>query len=45
VLGRFSDEQLAKVQPVLDRAASAVLAWIDDGLESAMNRFNADVET
>jgi PTH1 family peptidyl-tRNA hydrolase len=45
VLGRFSDEQLAKVEPVLDRAASAVLAWIDDGLESAMNRFNADLET
>jgi PTH1 family peptidyl-tRNA hydrolase len=45
VLGRFSDEQLAKVQPVLDRAAGAVLAWIDDGLESAMNRFNADLDT
>jgi PTH1 family peptidyl-tRNA hydrolase len=44
VLGRFSGEQLKKVEPTLDRVASAVLTWIDGGIELAMNRFNADAE-
>ena len=42
VLGRFTDEQRRAVNPALDRAASAILTWIEKGIESAMNVFNAD---
>ncbi|MGA2441721.1 MAG: aminoacyl-tRNA hydrolase [Tepidisphaeraceae bacterium] len=42
VLGRFTDEQRRAVEPALERAAAAVLTWIENGIESAMNQFNAD---
>jgi PTH1 family peptidyl-tRNA hydrolase len=42
VLGRFTDEQRKAVNPALDRAASAILTWIEKGIEPAMNVFNAD---
>jgi peptidyl-tRNA hydrolase, PTH1 family len=42
VLGRFTDEQRAAVNPAVDRAAEAVLRWIENGVEAAMNMFNAD---
>jgi len=42
VLGRFTDDQHRAVEPALERAASAVLTWIEKGIESAMNQFNAD---
>jgi PTH1 family peptidyl-tRNA hydrolase len=42
VLGRFTDEQRTVVDPAIDRAAQAILKWIEDGIETAMNLFNAD---
>ena len=42
VLGRFSEAQRALLEPALDRAAHAVLAWIETGIQAAMNRFNAE---
>jgi len=42
VLGRFTDEQRKLLDPVLNRAAGALLGWIEKGIGSAMNQFNAD---
>jgi len=44
VLGRFTEEQRRAVNPALERTASAILTWIEKGIESAMNIFNADPE-
>jgi PTH1 family peptidyl-tRNA hydrolase len=44
VLGRFSPEQRKQIDPAIDRAAGAILTWIDKGITAAMNQFNADVE-
>jgi len=44
VLGRFSDEQRPKIDQALDRAADALAMWIEQGLNPAMNRFNAEEE-
>jgi peptidyl-tRNA hydrolase, PTH1 family len=41
VLGRFSDEQWALVQPAIERAADAGEVFISTGLDAAMNQFNA----
>jgi PTH1 family peptidyl-tRNA hydrolase len=41
VLGRFTDEQWTLVKPALDKAADACEVFIKDGLDAAMNRFNA----
>jgi len=40
VLGRFSDEEIERVEPALDRAADAAEKWAADGVISAMNEFN-----
>lgn len=40
VLGRFTAEQLAGLQPALDRACDAARAWATRGIDTAMNRFN-----
>jgi PTH1 family peptidyl-tRNA hydrolase len=45
VLGRFSPEQRKLIDPAIDRASAAILTWIDKGINSAMNQFNADVES
>jgi PTH1 family peptidyl-tRNA hydrolase len=42
VLGRFSEEQRKAIDPAIDRAADATLTWIESGIQTAMNRFNAD---
>jgi PTH1 family peptidyl-tRNA hydrolase len=42
VLGRFSEEQRKQVNPAIDRAAQALLMWMENGIQSAMNRFNAE---
>lgn len=42
VLQRFTPEQRKKIDPVVVRAASAVATWIDQGIDAAMNQFNAD---
>jgi PTH1 family peptidyl-tRNA hydrolase len=44
VLGRFTDEQRSRLDPAIDRAASAVLRWIEKGIHAAMNEFNADMQ-
>jgi PTH1 family peptidyl-tRNA hydrolase len=44
VLGRFSEEQRQAVKPALERSATAILTWIEKGIEAAMNVYNADVE-
>jgi PTH1 family peptidyl-tRNA hydrolase len=44
VLGRFSDEQRVAIDPALDRAAEAAMVWIESDIETAMNRFNSDLE-
>lgn len=43
VLGRFSEEQRKSLCPAIDRAGDALLDWMENGIVSAMNRFNADV--
>jgi PTH1 family peptidyl-tRNA hydrolase len=42
VLGRFTEPQRLAMKTAGDRAASAILCWTETGIESAMNRFNAD---
>ena len=42
VLGRFSEEQRKRLSPAIDRAAEALLMWIENGIQPAMNRFNAE---
>jgi PTH1 family peptidyl-tRNA hydrolase len=44
VLGRFSEEQRRAIGPALERSAAAILTWIEKGIETAMNVYNADVE-
>ncbi|MEX2220093.1 MAG: aminoacyl-tRNA hydrolase [Phycisphaerales bacterium] len=41
VLGRFTDEEWARVAPVIDKAADAAEVFLSGGLNAAMNRFNA----
>ncbi len=45
VLGRFSPEHRQKIDPAIDRAASAILTWIEKGIEPAMSVFNAEEES
>jgi len=42
VLSRFTAEQRKAIEPALERTASALATWIDKGIETAMNRFNAE---
>jgi PTH1 family peptidyl-tRNA hydrolase len=42
VLGRFTPDQRKQIDPALDRAAGAIVMWIDKGITTAMNQFNAD---
>jgi PTH1 family peptidyl-tRNA hydrolase len=42
VLGRFSEDQRRQIEPALDRAADAVLSWIEQGIDAAMNKFNIE---
>lgn len=44
VLGRFSEEQLERVEPALERAADAAEVWALEGIDAAMNRFNVRPE-
>jgi len=41
VLGRFSKSDETQIGPAVERAASAVRVWAEEGLEACMNRFNA----
>ncbi|MEM9409781.1 MAG: aminoacyl-tRNA hydrolase [Planctomycetota bacterium] len=42
VLGKFSEEDRPEVAKSVARAADAVELWIAEGIQTAMNRFNAD---
>jgi len=42
VLGRFTPDQRKQIDPALDRAAGAIVTWIDKGITTAMNQFNAE---
>ena len=42
VLGKFSDVQISMIEPALIRSTKAVLDWVESGIQSAMNRFNAE---
>lgn len=44
VLGRFSGTERKVIQDSVERAALAVETWINEGLESCMNRYNAAQE-
>jgi PTH1 family peptidyl-tRNA hydrolase len=40
VLDRFTPEERATLDALLDPMAEAVECWLEDGIERAMNRFN-----
>ena len=40
VLGPFTRGEETQMASILDQAAEAVEAWLEDGVEAAMNRFN-----
>ncbi len=41
VLGKFTADQWALVDPAIDRACDAAEAWVRDGIEKAMSVYNA----
>lgn len=45
VLGRFTEEQQAAINPALEQVGDVVSCWIEEGIEAAMNRFNRRVKT
>jgi PTH1 family peptidyl-tRNA hydrolase len=40
VLGRFSPEEMAELEPAIDKAADACEVFVREGVTPAMNRFN-----
>jgi len=40
VLGRFTQEQLDQLDPVLDRACDAIECWLNHGIDKAMSLYN-----
>jgi PTH1 family peptidyl-tRNA hydrolase len=40
VLGTFTEQQQAELEPALTLAAEATETWIAEGIDAAMNRFN-----
>lgn len=44
VLQNFSRDELNSLSAILDRAADAVFAFVQDGLDNAMNNFNGGVK-
>jgi PTH1 family peptidyl-tRNA hydrolase len=44
VLGEFSEEQETVIAEAIERAADAAGCWVREGLEAAMNRYNARIE-
>ena len=45
VLGKFTGEQRKLIDPAIERAASALVTWIEKGVNAAMNQFNAEGQT
>ena len=44
VLGKFTPEQRQLLEPTLARACGAIVTWIDKGITTAMNQFNAELK-
>jgi PTH1 family peptidyl-tRNA hydrolase len=44
VLQDFAQSDLALLSEILDHAAEAVLTFVTEGLDSAMNKFNGEVQ-
>ncbi len=42
VLQNFSKDEMKELSSILDRAADAVLTFVTDGLDKAMNKYNGD---
>ena len=42
VLGRFRPGERPVIDDAVRQAAQAVVAWVNDGIEACMNRFNAE---
>ena len=42
VLGRFLKDEQPVIAEALERAVEAAVAWVNSGLEAAMNKYNAD---
>ena len=42
VLGKFPDAQIGEMEISVARAADAVEVWVAEGIQPAMNKFNAD---
>jgi peptidyl-tRNA hydrolase, PTH1 family len=42
VLGRFTEEQRRLTDPAVTRAAAAIAAWIEFGIDKAMNTYNTE---
>lgn len=42
VLSRFSRGEQKVIRQAIDEAKKAVLCWLENGIETAMNRFNAE---
>ena len=40
VLGKFAEEQRQQIDPAIGRATSALVTWVDKGINAAMNQFN-----
>ena len=40
VLGKFSETQRKLIDPAIERATSALIVWMDKGMNAAMNQFN-----
>lgn len=40
VLSKFTSAERKVLQEVLDRSAEAIGVWVEDGIESAMNKYN-----
>ena len=40
VLGKFTEEQRQQIDPAIGRATSALVTWVDKGINAAMNQFN-----
>lgn len=42
VLGKFSEQDRSEMDKTVERAANAAEVWLDQGVQSAMNQFNAN---
>ncbi len=45
VLGRFTEAQRKALAPAIDKAASAILTWLEKGIDQAMSLYNAPDDT